>query len=113
MSAPESSPQRVGYYFAIALFVAILAFAVLGLVRSSTSAGVSSRERTPPQLPTRSFAANLPAPTAEIPPPTPSEPTRPPSVTYLYPPPETEPTADPTAMAEPTAEPEPESQPRR
>ena len=117
MPAPESSPHRVGYYLAIALFVAILAFAVLGLVRSSTSGGVSSRERTSPPVPTRSFAANLPAPTAEIPPPTPSEPTRPPSVTYLYPPPETEPTAEPTtdpaAMAEPTAEPEPESQPRR
>ena len=69
MSAPESSPHRAGYYLAIALIVAILAFAVLGLVRSSTSAGASSRERTPPPLPTRSAAANLPAPTAEIPPP--------------------------------------------
>ena len=105
MSGPDSDPPRAGYYLAVALFVAILAFAVLGLVRSSSLVGQASHGpgKTPLPAPTRTVIAGLPAPTAEIPPPTPSEPTRPPSITYLYPPLE----------ASVTAIPEPGDQPRR
>ena len=83
-------PSRAAYYSAIALFVAILGFAVLGLVRSSTLAvsGSGDRRATPRPPDARTPTAAGPAPTAEIPPATPSAPTRPPSVTYLYPPPE-------------------------
>jgi hypothetical protein len=105
-------PSRAAYYFAVALFVAILAFAVLGLVRSSTLAvsGRSDRPATPRPSDARTPTAAGPAPTAEIPPPTRSAPTRPPSVTYLYPPPEE------TAAALPEVTPpipEPTPQPRR
>ena len=90
MIVSDSGPSRAGYYLAIALFLAILAFAVLGLVRASSLGGPASSDpkKTPLPAPTRTVIAGLPAPTAQIPPPTPSEPTRPPSVTYLYPPPD-------------------------
>lgn len=90
MTDSDSGRSRAGYYLAFALFLAILAFAVLGLVRASSLARPASRDPkgTPPPAPTRTVIAGLPAPTAQIPPPTPSEPTRPPSVTYLYPPPD-------------------------
>jgi hypothetical protein len=106
-------PSRAAYYSAIALFVAILAFAVLGLVRSSTLAvpGRGDRSPTPRPSDVRTPTAAAPAPTAEIPPPTPSAPTRPPSVTYLYPPPE-ETAAAPIPQSTPPI-PDPTPQPRR
>lgn len=105
MSGSDRGPSRTAYYTAVALFLAILGFAVLGLVRSTSLAGAGSREaeRAPGPAPTRTARASGPVPTAQIPPPTPSAPTRPPSVTYLYPPPE----------ASVTTGPEPGAQPRR
>jgi hypothetical protein len=99
----DSGRSRSGYYLAVALFVAILAFAVLGLVRSSSLVGQASHDpgKTPLPAPTRTAVAALPAPTAQIPPPTPSEPTRPPSMTHLYPPPEASATAVPEAGDQP------------
>ena len=93
MSTPDPDPPRAPYYVAIALFLAILAFAILGLVRASSLVGpvFPARAGTPRTLPTRTAIAGLPVPTAQIPPPTPSEPTKPPSVTYLYPPPDESP----------------------
>ena len=103
MSGSDPDPPRAGYYLAVALFVAILAFAVLGLVRSSSLVGQASHDpgKTPLPTPTRTVVAGLPVPTAQIPPPTPAEPTRPPSITYLYPPPEASVTAVPEAGDQP------------
>ncbi|HEU5249786.1 MAG TPA: hypothetical protein VFW15_07345 [Thermoanaerobaculia bacterium] len=95
-----------GYYLALLLFLGILAFAVLGLVRSSSGARtVAGRPAVPSTTPTPSgiSLATGPVPTPEIPPPTPSVPTEPPSRTYLHPPPELAVTAAPV----------PEVQPRR
>lgn len=86
-------PGRPGwaYYAAVAVFLAILAFAVLGLVRSSSLAGASTRDRSGGATVTRTPAGILltgPIPTPRIPPPTPSSPTEPPSRTDIHPPPE-------------------------
>jgi hypothetical protein len=99
----DPGPPRAGYYLAVALFVAILAFAVVGLVRSSSLVGQASRDpgKAPLPAPTRTVVAGLSVPTAQIPPPTPAEPTRPPSITYLYPPPEASMTAVPEAGDQP------------
>jgi len=113
MFAPDPEPPRARYYMAVAVFLAILAFAVLGLVRVSSLVGpASARPATtpgPPRTPTG--VAGLPVPTAQIPPSTPSEPTRPPSTTYLYPPPEGSVTAAPAV--EVTAAPDAGAQLRR
>jgi hypothetical protein len=103
MFTPNPHPPRVGYYLAVALFLAILVFAVLGLVRASSVIGAGSPRPaiTPRLVPTRTRIAGLPVPTAQIPPPTPYEPTRPPSVTYLYPPPEESAAAEPEVRAQP------------
>jgi hypothetical protein len=101
--------RRAGwpYYAAIALFVAVLAFAVLGLVRSSTLAGapdrsiVSSLSSASAVTPRAPALANGPVPTPRIPPPTRNFPTRPPSRTYLHPPPEHAATAAPEPAAQP------------
>lgn len=81
-----------GYYAAIVLFIGVLAFAVLGLVRSTSLAGASSARGGASTAPTPTPGAirllTGPVPTPQIPPPTPIAPTRPPSRTYLYPPPE-------------------------
>ncbi len=81
------------YYGAIALFVGILAFAVLGLVRSSSPGG--ARRASSPLAPTKGpdparFPAAGPPPTIRIPPPTASAAPEPPSRTYIHPPPESE-----------------------
>jgi hypothetical protein len=101
MFTPE--PPLARYYVAVAVFFAILAFAVLGLVRVSSLVGPAPARpgATPRPLPTRTVIAGLPVPTAQIPPPIPSEPTKPPSVTYLYPPPEESVTAAPDAGTQP------------
>jgi hypothetical protein len=103
MFTPAPDPPRARYYFAIAVFVAVLAFAVLGLVRVSSLVGPAPARpgATPRPFSTRTVIVGLPVPTAQIPPPTPSEPTRPPSVTYLYPPPEESVTAAPDAGTQP------------
>jgi len=103
MSGSDPGPPRAAYYTAVALFLAILAFAVLGLVRSTSLAGAGSREaeRAPRPAATWTAPAGAPVPTAQIPPPTPSAPTRPPSVTYLYPPPEAPVTASPETGPQP------------
>jgi len=103
MPGSDSGPPRAGYYLAIALFLAILALAVLGLVRASSLAGPASGDpkRTPRPTPTPAVMPGLPVPTAQIPPPTPLEPTHPPSVTYLYPPPDESVTTGPEAEAQP------------
>src|SRR4029453_7337593 len=44
MEPDDDARPRWPYYAAIVLFVAVLAFAVLGLVRSSTLAGVATRK---------------------------------------------------------------------
>lgn len=86
----------LAYYGAIALFVGILAFAVLGLIRSSSlvgtaSAGSASRELPPTRGPgAKSVLSAGPLPTIRIPPPTASVATPPPSRTYIHPPPESE-----------------------
>ena len=101
--APDPDPPRARYYMAVAVFLAILTFAVLGLVRVSSLVGpaLARPGATPRPLPTRTVIAGLPVPTAQIPPPTVSEPTRPPSTTYLYPPPEESVTAVPDAGTQP------------
>ena len=91
-------PERPGwgYYAAVAVFLAILAFAVLGLVRSSSLAGASTRDRSGGPTVTPRPAGLLltgPIPTPRIPPPTQSSPTEPPSRTFIHPPPETAPPA--------------------
>lgn len=83
------------YYGAIALFVGILGFAVLGLLRSSSlvgsaPAGTASRQLTPTRGPSNSVLSAGPQPTIRIPPPTASVATPPPSRTYIHPPPESE-----------------------
>jgi hypothetical protein len=98
-------PERPGwaYYAAVVIFVAVLAFAVLGLVRSSSRAGASGRPTplptTPPDPAIRLATGRLPTP--QIPPPSPSAPTQPPSRIYLYPPPELAATALPEPRAQP------------
>ena len=101
-------PERPGwgYYAAIALFVGVLAFAILGLVRSTSSAGASDARRGGPSdsavTPTPGVAlATGRIPTPQIPPPTRSDPTQPPSRTYLHPPPELAATAPPEPAAQP------------
>lgn len=113
MFTADPDPPRARYYMAVAVFLAILAFAVLGLVRVSSLVGPASARpgATPGPLPTRTVGAGLPVPTAQIPPPTPAEPTRPPSTTYLYPPPEESVTAAPGEAAR--AGPDAGTQPRR
>lgn len=113
MFASDPDPARARYYMAVAVFLAILAFAVLGLVRVSSLVGPASARpgATPGPLPTRTVVVALPVPTAQIPPPTPSEPTRPPSTTYLYPPPEESVTAAPEGAV--TTGPDAGTQPRR
>ncbi|HEV8610725.1 MAG TPA: hypothetical protein VGS98_11755 [Thermoanaerobaculia bacterium] len=106
----ERDPERPGwaYYAAIVLFVAVLGFAVLGLVRSSSRAAAAtgrpstSSSRTTPSPPGIPLATG-PVPTPQIPPPSPSAPTQPPSRTYLY----------PSSELATTAPPEPGAQPRR
>jgi hypothetical protein len=108
----DPEPRRPGwaYYAAVALFVAVLAFAILGLVRSSSIGRVASREpettsggQTLPSAAavTPGVPANRPAPTAQIPPPTRSTTVSPPSRTYLYPPPERNVTADSAPSTQP------------
>jgi hypothetical protein len=98
-------PRPTGwtYYAAVVLFIAVLAFAVLGLVRSSTVAefpsAAAAQETTPSVTP--GAARQGPVPTAQIPPPTRSAPTRPPSRTYLHPPPELAATPGPEGAAQP------------
>jgi hypothetical protein len=84
---------RWGYYAALVLFVAILAFAVLGLVRSSSRAGAAGRPSSTTPSPSAIPLAKGPIATPQIPPPPPSAPTQPPSRTILYPPPEVAATA--------------------
>jgi hypothetical protein len=104
-------PERAGwrYYAAIVLFLAVLAFAVLGLVRSSSFGRPSGSARRAAEAP--SFRAPGgekapvrivlgPAATPQIPPPTRSAPTEPPSRTYLHPP-----EAPITAVPQPGAQP--------
>ena len=96
------------YYAALVLFFAILAFAVLGLVRSSSQAGtVEDRPAGAPATPARIRIplATGPVATPQIPPPTPAAPTEPPSRTYVHAPPELAATAVPA--------PDREVQPRR
>ncbi len=101
---PDVDPDRprLGYYLAVAVFLATLAFAVLGLVRVSSMTGSPSSD---PESASRPVATRTPSagrvPTAQIPPPTRSAPTRPPSVTYLYPPPEESVTAGPAVEDQP------------
>lgn len=108
MTRGDREKTRWAYYATIVLFVGVLAFAILGLVRSTGSAGAStgrhpndpqSRSATPP--PTRVPLANGRIPTPQIPPPTPSAPTEPPSRTYLHPAPELAGTAPPAPAAQP------------
>jgi hypothetical protein len=93
---PSEEGERPGwaYYGAIALFVGILGFAVLGLVRSSSlvgsPAGSASREPSPTKAPPNGVLSAGPVPTVRIPPPTASVATPPPSRTYIHPPPESE-----------------------
>ncbi len=82
------------YYGAIALFVGILGFAILGLVRTSSLVGaapaVSSADELASTKGPASPLSDGPPPTIRIPPPTPSVVTPPPSRTYIHPPPESE-----------------------
>ena len=91
----RSEGERSGwlYYGAIALFVGILAFAILGLVRSSNLGAAPARGGAPEPTETPGAPSVLvagPQPTVAIPPPTPAAPTPPPSRTYIHPPPEAE-----------------------
>ena len=107
MERGDDARPRWPYYAAIVLFIAGLAFAVLGLVRSSTLAGAATRKEVAVPHPTptpRLTLASGPAATPQIPPPTPSGPTQPPSRTFLHPSPELVPTAVPP--------PDPAAQPR-
>lgn len=90
----RSELERSGwlYYGAIAVFLGILAFAILGLVRSSSVRGATTRGSAPEPTKTPAAASVLsagPQPTVAIPPATPDAPTPPPSRTYVHPPPET------------------------
>jgi len=93
MSADLEKRSGWIYYGAIALFVGILAFAILGLVRSSSIVGASPARRADRDLAPKSLAdpqsilATGPQPTIAIPPATASAPTPPPSRTYIHPPP--------------------------
>ena len=102
-SDPDPDPPRLGYYLAVAVFLATLALAVLGLVRvtSLTDHASPRPEGGSRPVPSRTAVAGAPVPTAQIPPPTPSAPTRPPSTTYLYPPPEESVTAGPAMEDQP------------
>lgn len=78
----------------MALFVGILGFAVIGILRSSsligsTPGGPASREPAPTKGPAGILIAG-PPPTVRIPPPTAAVATPPPSRTYIHPPPEPE-----------------------
>jgi hypothetical protein len=92
----DPEPRRVGwtYYAAVVVFLGVLAFAVLGLVRSSSLAGAAQDRKpdasTSTASPTRTVPplASGPVPTPQIPPPIRSFPTEPPSRTYLHSPPE-------------------------
>ncbi|HEY6066672.1 MAG TPA: hypothetical protein VIY96_10965 [Thermoanaerobaculia bacterium] len=91
----EENDQKPGwpYYAAIVLFVAVLGFAVLGLVRSTSRVGAASDRPRAPRPATTPSAPAIPlrtgrVPTPQIPPPVPSAPTEPPSRTYLFPAPE-------------------------
>lgn len=103
----EREPQGWTYYAALVLFVGVLAFAILGLVRSSSLFGASTRGRSgSPRSSVTPTPAGIPLatgtiPTPRIPPPTPSAPTEPPSRTYVYPPPELGATAPPEPGGEP------------
>lgn len=101
-------PERASwaYYAAIVLFVAVLAFAVLGLVRSSSLAGASTargpeKPRSITPLARQISLAAGPVATPQIPPPTPGAPTEPPSRTYIHPPPELAGTPPPAPAAQP------------
>jgi hypothetical protein len=103
----SSNPERPGwgYYAAIVAFVGVLAFAILGLVRSTSAGGSSSRrsgasESAVTPTPGISLATGR-IPTPQIPPPTRSYPTQPPVRTYLHPPPELAATAPPEPAAQP------------
>jgi hypothetical protein len=103
MPASDSRPTGTAYSVAIALFLAVLAFAVLGLVRSSSLAGAASddREEGTKAAAAPTAVANGPVRTAQIPPPTRAAPTAPPSRTYLHPAPERAETAGPEAAPQP------------
>jgi hypothetical protein len=78
----------------MALFLGILGFAVLGVLRSSslvrsTRGGPASREPAPTKGPSGLLIAG-PPPTIRIPPPTATLATPPPSRTYIHPPPDSE-----------------------
>lgn len=94
-SGADERPGWV-YYGAIALFVGILGFAILGLLRSSSIVGASPARGAARDLPStkarepRSVLSAGPQPTIAIPPPTPDAPTPPPSRTYVHPRPEAE-----------------------
>jgi hypothetical protein len=98
-------PERPGwaYYAAVVIFVGVLAFAVLGLVRSSSRAGASGRPTplaataTDPAI--RLVTGRLQTP--QIPPRFPTAPTQPPSRTFLYAPSEAAATPLPEAGAQP------------
>jgi uncharacterized protein (DUF58 family) len=109
MIDPASPRPGWTYYAAVALFVAVIAFAILGLVRSSIGRTASREPETKPgrqtspsaALVTPTAPANRPAPTAQIPAPTRGTAVSPPSRTYLYPPPE----RNVTAGSAPTPQP--------
>jgi len=110
MIDPEPRRPVRAYYAAVAIFVAVLAFAILGLVRSSSIGRAVSREaeRAPGRQTSPAAAALTPtapanraAPTAQIPPPTRSATVSPPSRTYLYPPPERNVTAESSPATQP------------
>lgn len=90
------------YYGAIALFVGILGFAVVGLVRSSSlgARSVSSRLAPTKGPGPASLLSARPPPIIQFPPPTSSAATAPPSRTYIHPPPESE-----AVYSDPAAEP--------
>jgi hypothetical protein len=91
MEREPERPASSAYYVAIVLFVAVLAFAVLGLVRSTSRAGAATGRLATPQITaTPSYGSAIPlsagrVPSPQIPPPPPSAPTQPPSRTFLYP----------------------------
>jgi len=104
----EREPERPpwAYYAAIVLFVAVVGFAVLGLVRSTSRAGAATgRPPSPSPATTPTAPVTLPrigpVATPQIPPPPPSAPTQPPSRTYLFAAPELATTAAPSPGAQP------------
>src|SRR4029434_11194442 len=77
MEPDDDARPRWPYYAAIVLFVAVLGFAVLGLVRSSTRARAAVLDEVAVRNPTptpRLTLASGPVATPQIPPPTPSGP---------------------------------------